>query len=143
MVRAEGLHLTLCFLGPRPLEEIDPIAGALRSTSRPSPRALSLAEPVWLPNRRPKVVAVEVSDERGELGSLQAALARVLQTGGWYEPEARPFRGHVTVARIPRGERVRMAELRAPEPVALDGARVKLYRSRPGAGGARYEVVGC
>jgi 2'-5' RNA ligase len=85
---------------------------------------------------------VAVGDPRGELGSLQAALARSLQTGGWYEPEARSFRAHVTVARVARGERVKAAQLPTPEPASLDGARVALYRSRLGPGGGRYEVVG-
>jgi RNA 2',3'-cyclic 3'-phosphodiesterase len=141
-VRPEGLHLTLCFLGSCPIEEIDAIAAACSATSWPSPRGLSLAEAVWLPTRRPRVVAVAATDPHGELGSLQAALAQALQAGGWYEPEARPFRAHVTVARIPQGERVKRAELPAPEPASLDGARVALYRSRLGPGGARYEVVG-
>jgi 2'-5' RNA ligase len=135
------MHLTLCFLGSTPVEEIDAIAAACSAASGPAPRGLALGGVLWLPRRRPRVVAVEIPDARGELADLQARLARELQRGGWYEPEERSFNAHVTVARVARGERLRAIELAPPEPAPLDRAPVKLYRSRIGPGGARYEAL--
>ena len=62
--------------------------------------------------------------------------------GGWYEPEARPFLAHVTVARVRKGSAgLRAVELPAPPPVArsgLDGDAVPLAaRARRGAGTSR------
>jgi 2'-5' RNA ligase len=65
----------------------------------------------------------------------------VLQTGGWYLPEARPFLAHTTVARVAKDARVRREGLEAPPPLAFDAGTVSLYRSRLGPGGARYEAL--
>jgi 2'-5' RNA ligase len=138
----EALHVTLCFLGSRDVGEIEPIAAACSSAAHDAPDGLSLGEPAWLPRRRPRVVTVSVQDPRGELATMQASLSETLHAGGWYEPEQRPFLGHVTVARVPRGERMRALELPAPPALSLDGARVTLFRSRLGRGGARYEALG-
>ena len=71
----------------------------------------------------------------------QAALSRALESGGWYVPEKRRFLAHVTVARVRKGARVRREELPPPAADALRGSTVTLYRSRLGAGGARYEPL--
>jgi 2'-5' RNA ligase len=141
LIGADALHLTLCFLGSRPPEEIGPIAGACASLARTGPRGLTLGEAVWLPVRRPSVVAVTIADAAGALAQLQSAVARALHSGGWYEPEARPYLPHVTIARVRRGPRVRSIDLPAPEPVSLDGAPLTLFRSRLGGAGPRYEPL--
>jgi RNA 2',3'-cyclic 3'-phosphodiesterase len=140
-VAPEALHLTLCFLGAQDPREIEAIASACAAAAQRPVHGLSLGEALWLPARRPRVAAVGVSDQRGELARLQASLSGALQAGGWYEPEARPFRAHVTIARVARGERVRAVELPAPTALPLDGAQVTLYRSHLGRGGARYEAL--
>ncbi|MFZ0089424.1 MAG: hypothetical protein WAL63_07960, partial [Solirubrobacteraceae bacterium] len=100
---------------------------------------------VWLPRRRPRVVAVELSDERGTLAMVQSALAAALSERGYYEPEDRPFLGHVTVGRVgrtaDRRHRGGATALPAPEGLPFDATRVTLYRSRLGSGPARYEAL--
>ncbi len=140
-VAFEALHVTLCFLGSQDVDEIDAIAAACKRIALTVPRGLSLGSAIWLPERRPRVVAVTVEDACGELASLQASLSQALHTGGWYEPEGGPFLAHVTVARIARGARVRAVELPPPAPLPLRGPRVTLLRSRPGRGGTRYEPL--
>jgi 2'-5' RNA ligase len=141
LVEADALHLTLCFLGSRPPDEIGAIAGACAAVARTGPAGLTLGEAIWLPVRRPSVVAVKLADPDGALGQLQAAVAQALSSGGWYEPDERPYLPHVTIARVRRGPRVRPFDLPAPEPVALDGGAVTLFRSRLGAERPRYEPL--
>jgi 2'-5' RNA ligase len=100
--------------------------------------------PVWLPDGRPSVLAVVLEDLEGAFARLQGAVADALVVGGWYERERRPYMPHVTVARVRRGERVsRRAAVDPPPAVEFEAATVALYRSRPGQGGARYEVLAC
>jgi 2'-5' RNA ligase len=140
-MEGNALHVTLCFLGSCPPQEIGAIAGACGSLARTGPPGLTLGEAIWLPVRRPSVVAVTIADAVGALAQLQAALARALSSGGWYEPDARPYLPHVTIARVRRGPRVRPIDLPAPEPVSLDGAPVTLFRSRLGGASPRYEPL--
>jgi 2'-5' RNA ligase len=137
----ESLHVTLCFLGSRRVEEIDAIGAALASVAGEPVAPLSIGEPVWLPPRRPRVLAVELSDHDGLLAAVQDKLAAVLSAGGWYAREARPFLAHVTVARVARDARVRPVDLPAPPPARFDGSVVTLFRSQLGPGGARYEAL--
>ena len=102
---------------------------------------LSLGQALWLPPRRPRVVAVELVDVDSRLGRLQAAVAAALSAAGFYQPESRPFLGHVSVARVGRGARVRPEPLAPPEPLRFDAEAVTLYRSRLERGGARYEAL--
>jgi 2'-5' RNA ligase len=95
--------VTLCFLGAIAAGEVAGIATAVRSAldGRPAP-SLTLGEPLWLPPRRPRVLAVALDDLTGALGALQSAVSAALVRGGWYEEERRPFLAHVTVARVRR-----------------------------------------
>jgi 2'-5' RNA ligase len=135
------LHVTLCFLGWRDVAEVGDIAVACRAAAPADGFQLSLGEALWLPPRRPRVAAVELVDVDGGLGRLQAAVAAALSAGGYYEPESRPFLGHVTVARVGRDARVRPEPLAPPEPLRFDADAVTLYRSRLEHGGARYEAL--
>jgi 2'-5' RNA ligase len=138
------LHVTLCFLGWRDVAEVGEIAAVCRSAVPPDGFRLSLGQGLWLPPRRPRVVAVELADLNGGLARLQAAAAAALAERGFYEPESRPYLGHVTVARVgagSRGPRVRPAPLAAPEAMEFDAAAVTLYRSRLERRGARYEAL--
>jgi 2'-5' RNA ligase len=136
------LHATLCFLGWSEVGEIRPILAACQAASRSPPTGLALQDAIWLPARRPRALAVSIDDPDGALARVQSGLSNALERGGWYAPEARPFLGHVTVARVAGRARVRAVELPAPPTASLDGARVTLYRSRLERSGARYEALG-
>lgn len=138
-IEPDALHATLCFLGWRPTAEIDQIAAACSGVECLPGVELALGASVWLPARHPRVLAVELRDAHGGLSLVQRTLSDALQAGGWYEPEARPFLAHVTVARIGKGERMRRVELPPPPPLTLRGSLMTLFRSLLGPGGARYE----
>ncbi len=141
LLAPEGLHVTLCFLGWRWVDEIESMSAACEVV-RASPAAeLVIGKPIWLPPRRPNVLAVELEDRGGVLGRAQSALSRALESGGWYVPEKRRFLAHVTVARARKGARVRRVQLPAPGADPMRGSTVTLYRSHVGAGGARYEPL--
>jgi 2'-5' RNA ligase len=142
-----ALHLTLCFLGSRPVAEIEAIAGALSSSDGPIGE-LRVGAPLWLPARRPRALAVEVHDDDGELTALQADVSQAIAAVSGWEPERRRFRAHVTLARIgaravlpsPRDE----LSLPATPPLRFTPAALILYRSWLSAAGASYEpLVSC
>ena len=141
VVDPESLHVTLCFLGSRPVADVDGIAAACVAVSGRPAATLTLGEALWLPPRRPRVLTVELADERGRLSAVQSGLAHALQDGGFYEPEKRPFLAHVTVARIQREGRPRRSELPAPEPLRFTGSTVTVYQSLLGGGPARYQAL--
>jgi RNA 2',3'-cyclic 3'-phosphodiesterase len=140
-VPAAALHVTLCFLGERPAEAIEPLGELVARCAAPV-EGLALGAPLWLPRRRPRLLAVALDDRHGELGALQERLMDALVAGGWAQPETRPYLPHVTVARVRRGEAPRAGgELEPPTPCAFGGAAVALYRSHLGRGPARYEAL--
>ena len=136
-----SFHVTLAFLGHRPQDDIERIAGVLGGLQTPGSPALALAAGLLLPPRRARVLAVGLEDPDGALAELQAELSAGLAAAGLYEPEARPFRPHVTVARLRNGARAPRTLAAAPERLAFTGAAVTLYRSRLGRAGASYEPL--
>jgi RNA 2',3'-cyclic 3'-phosphodiesterase len=137
-----ALHVTLCFLGMCAIADVDAIAAACAVESRAPLTGLRLGAGIWLPRRRPRVLAVAVDDDAGALASVQSHLAAALEDGRWYRAEARPYLAHVTVARVARDERVRAAPLPPRPSVALaDATTVTLYRSHLSPRGSRYEAL--
>ncbi|MGI8902463.1 MAG: RNA 2',3'-cyclic phosphodiesterase [Solirubrobacteraceae bacterium] len=141
MVAPESLHLTLCFLGWRAVREIEGIAAACRTLAAAGIVACSLGDPLWLPARGPRVLAVGIKDPERGLAGIQSTLSDVLRAGGWYRLEARSFRAHVTVARVPKGMRGPRAPLPARQALAFHARAITLYRSRLGSSAARYESL--
>ena len=142
LIRPDALHATLCFLGWRSDDEIERIGAACGDTLR-GLRApgLALGEGLWLPPRRPRVLAVELSDPTKALKELQASLSDALSAGGWYTPEKRPYLAHVTVARVPARAGVRAVELSPSPRLGFLPPAITLYRSRLERAGARYEPL--
>lgn len=140
LVPPESLHVTLAFLGERPDEEVEPIAAALRGVAVPV-GALALREAAWLPPRRPSVLAVDLDDRDAACARLQRAVSEALVRLGAFTPERRPFRPHVTVARVRRGARVeRTLPVIADHPTFAASA-LTLYRSRLSPKGASYHAL--
>jgi 2'-5' RNA ligase len=137
------IHVTLCFLGWR--EEADiPLLGEVTSACIAAAPDVSLGQPAWLPPRRPRVLAVDLVDGSGALTALQARVSGALADRAGYEPEARAYRPHVTVARVRSGTRMRAADRATLDPPGgppFDGAALTLYRSRLSSEGAHYEAV--
>ena len=117
-----------------------------RST-RSSPPRTAARRRAWrssacsaLPPRRARVLTVALDDPDGTLGALQARLSAALAQAGLYTPETRPFRPHVTVARLRPRQRAPRATPDV-EPREFHGSAVTLYRSTTHPTGARYEPL--
>jgi 2'-5' RNA ligase len=155
LLDADTLHLTLCFLGSRPPEEIDALADAIDEVLEHASPELCLGAPVWLPPRQPRALAVEVHDvDRSEIGrrdgaleQLQRAVASAIAEAIDWRPERRRFRGHVTVARTRSRSRAArrspLSDARLPPTPqhSFKPERVVLYRSWLAPTGATYEPV--
>ncbi len=140
-VSVESLHVTLCFLGALPAEQVDPVCRACQAAREFSVASLATSQALWLPRRRPRVLSVQLEDPAAVLGSLQAQLGAELARAGAFTPEPRRFLPHVTVARVRGDARRAPAELAAPPSVRFMGERIIVYRSHLGAGPARYEAL--
>ena len=132
--REDALHLTLAFLGHRALDEVDPRARPCAAwPARPAPcwpRRPAVAGPA-----PPHVLTVGLEDADGVLAALQAAVVARLADALPWEPEARPFRPHITVARVRRGgARGSTTCPRRPQATFTAGA-VVLFRSHLGGRG--------
>lgn len=141
LLAPESLHVTMCFLGSRSVEEIDGIAGVLEGAVE-AVGEISLGAPLWLPSRRPRALAVELHDDlQGGLASLQEELARGLVAIGSLEPERRRFRPHVTVARLRAREAPPERALPATPALRFVPSALVLYRSWLGPTEASYEAL--
>jgi 2'-5' RNA ligase len=151
LLDAASLHLTLCFLGSRPVGEIEILSDAL-SACPGRAFELSVGAPLWLPPRRPRALAVEIHDHSGELVRLQERVSAALSAASAWRPERRRFRPHVTLARVrqggARGLRARTGlggerEWVTPATPALSftPAAIVLYRSWLAPEGASYEAL--
>lgn len=134
-------HVTLAFLGHRPEADVAAVEHVLDGLAPREPPALALGAALLLPPRRARVLTVALADDTGALAELQEEVSDGLAAAGVYAPEARPFRPHVTVARIRPQARAPRAIDAQPEPVAFDGGPVVLYRSHVRRGGATYEPL--
>jgi 2'-5' RNA ligase len=131
--RPDQLHLTLEFLGgvPEPrLVSVLEVGAAVASSATPFELALDRLE-YW---QRPQVFCLEASVVPEPLVALVRSLRSALAAGG-FEPEKRPFRPHLTLAR----------KVRVPPPAeAVQSLRwaaheYSLVESITGPGGSRYE----
>jgi RNA 2',3'-cyclic 3'-phosphodiesterase len=128
-VEPDSLHLTLRFLGnlePEVLERVRGELGSVRGTS--FPLALD-GRGTFGPRAAPRVVWLGVRDGLDACAALAARVETACQRAG-LEPEGRPFRAHVTLARA-RTEGERLPPL--PDPPSLAPWTVEdfaLYESR-------------
>jgi 2'-5' RNA ligase len=153
LLDAHSLHLTLCFLGSRPVGEIETLATALAAGAEHACE-LSVGAPLWLPPRRPHALAVEIHDHDGELARVQGEVSAALAGVSDWQPERRRFRAHVTLARLGRGAGRRRRSSAAPfggedrewplpatPPLSFTPEAIVLYRSWLTREGAHYEAL--
>lgn len=145
-VPPENLHLTLKFLGdvdsarlPEVYAMVDTVAGDY------GPLTLTLRELGCFPHeRRPRIVWAGIAEPSGQLQRLAQQLDLALSSLG-YARETRPFRPHLTLARInERAPRDLVAALGQatlsyqPEPQTMVAHTVAVVRSDLHPQGALY-----
>jgi 2'-5' RNA ligase len=144
LVRAEALHVTLVFLGWQDESAAEWIAeAAFEALPAGAVPCLTATEVKPVPPRNARLFALDLADEGGRAGALQAAASDALEAGGWYRPEKRPFWPHMTLARVKRGERRVPPPPAEPAPPAepFEASVVTLYRSTLRPQGAIYEPL--
>ncbi len=130
----EQWHVTLRFLGP--VGDLDPVRTALSRVTDTAPAAAAVIGPavgrfgrriLYLPVAGLDVMAAAVIDATAHLGS---------------PPDERPFRGHLTLARV--GNRAD-ADLGALAGAAFEARweveELCLFASHPSSAGARYQML--
>lgn len=145
-VKPAAMHLTLRFLGETPVAALGDLSAALDEvTKRHSPMVLQLAGTGCFPNcRRPRVLWAGVTPAGGTptdaLLDLKVGIDKALSPLGW-EPEAKPFRPHLTVGRIKNPAALAGFEWRVDVPqVTWETAVVHLIESELRPDGPRYTL---
>ena len=144
-VRAEGMHLTLKFIGHVPPEKLEPIRGALGAIRLQAPVEIRFRGLGFFPSeRRPRVFWAGM-EATPNLEELAANLEGRLEPLG-IAREQRPFKPHLTLARFTEPR---------PAPKLLDAVRslpgtefgemrtseFRLFESRLKPTGAEYTVL--
>jgi 2'-5' RNA ligase len=145
-VRPEGLHLTLHFWASLGEGEVPRVLEAARAPlDRAAPFEVKLGRLGAFPREGDeRVLWLGMRRGEPETAALQEAVERELEAAG-YETEERAFHPHVTLGR-PRqrfdgAARARWRTLAEAALPAYTVGELCLYRSHPGAGGSRYEVL--
>jgi 2'-5' RNA ligase len=129
------LHITLAFLGSRPVSELPQVVEELR-------RAAAAAGPVRLLAERYRetrsVGMIVFSDVGGAATALAADLGERLERMGAYRREQRAWLPHVTVVRF--GDRPRL-ELPPPDLGEVCPSDAAVYSSVLRPTGAQYDVL--
>ena len=141
------VHLTLKFLGAVVDERVPAVSAALETAVAGSrPVALAAAGLGGFPSlKSPRVLWAGITAGVPDLVQLAAGIDRGLAPLG-FPPEARPFRGHLTIGRVrsPRGGRELAAAVGAAGAPAFGSwtaPEVVLYESRLKPTGALYTPV--
>lgn len=140
LLKPEQWHVTVAFIGGVDAAKAATAREVVQSLPADMGGEASLEGFLMLPSpSRARVVALEAADPQGAFAALFEAVMRGLETGQVMQREKRPFRPHLTIARlrVPGAVRPRYES---------EGARfaiqsVCLYESQLRREGAVYTVV--
>jgi 2'-5' RNA ligase len=141
--RPEKLHITLKFLGDIEHARVEALSGAAaRAVANIEPFDLTINEPgSFPPHGQPRVLWLGIVDATGRLAFMQSALEEECAAVG-FPRESRPFKPHLTLARIrsPQGARELAAAHRETpfEPQRFKVSELIVMLSELGPGGSRY-----
>jgi 2'-5' RNA ligase len=143
--RPDQLHFTLAFLGEQDDDALERLVAAAEATRVLPAFDATLSGAGAFPNpRRPRVLWLGVGEGAPQLEAVAEKLQAALRPAG-FELEERPFRPHLTVARVkPGAERgaQRALDLAPKGEVArFPVGELHLVRSHLGKGGARHETL--
>jgi 2'-5' RNA ligase len=148
-IHVPNLHLTVRFLGPTLPDRVPEAAEAVVAVAAGgAPFEVVLTGAGAFPDG-PRPRAIWLGIERGapELGALAAAVNARLAPLGW-PPDERPYRPHLTVARLdaaPRAQGLAVAdalrEAAAGWRTSFPAKELVLFRSQLGGGQPRYDAV--
>jgi RNA 2',3'-cyclic 3'-phosphodiesterase len=148
-VPLDQLHMTLAFLGSVGEEKGAMLAAALPSLVVPLP-PLRVARLEYWPSRLRPRLAVVAFEASGELSELEMRVRTMVRQLDLPIDDHRPFRPHVTLARLPRDGKSNAPDLRCDAPLTPSGETalsrfdtLALYSSTLARHGARYRALAC
>ena len=150
LVRPEGVHLTLKFLGDIDANRVPTVAEAMtQAAARHAPFSLALGQPGVFPNaNRARVLWIGVEGDLQLLRLLQSDIEEALVATG-FPPEKQRFNPHLTIGRMhhraSREDRRRateaLAALTLPEDRTIAVNAISLMKSTLLPGGAIYDRI--
>ena len=150
-VRAENLHVTLCFLGNIERRIVPGLAAAVREEMAGLAPFTAQVGGVrtFPPSKRPRVVVLDVGPGAA-LAQLASAALRGVQRAG-FDAKERPFRPHLTLGRVAgrprRGRRASRvdfsvtASLEVSQGTSFEVSESVLFQSELFRSGARYTAL--
>lgn len=149
--RGGYFHITLKFLGERPLQEVEAFSRAAATVaSQFSPFKITVeGAGAFPPHGSPRVLWMGISDNDGQLKNLQHSLEEECRRAG-FEREERSFHPHLTLARIKKRRGGSHAGTKAVaaanrergfDPFEMTVAELIVFRSEPGKERSRYTVI--
>jgi RNA 2',3'-cyclic 3'-phosphodiesterase len=148
-VEPKNIHLTLRFLGYIQPSEVGPISDGLKQVASGINHFAVVSRDVGcFPHcRNPRVIWIGLNDPDAVLGNLQKAVVQATRDFG-EPPEERPFKAHLTLARVKHlsneNARLLQAQIEKTE-LKLPPWRVTellFLQSHLSPAGARYEALG-
>jgi 2'-5' RNA ligase len=138
----ENLHITCKFIGNWPDEHLPDITAALDTVSSVGPVSIAISRFGFFPNPHHPHFLFAGVQAAPALAALVTTIDQALLPLG-LAPETRPYRPHVTLARVKadddiRGLRERIAAMTDFDFGSFDAREFHLYESRPGARGSVY-----
>lgn len=138
-----NLHITTRFIGEWPESRIPELLDRLTPLGDRRPLSIDVSGIGWFPNpHSPRVLVVGVQDT-GALADLASATDAALEPLG-ITREAKPFRPHLTLARIKDpgaplgGLRQAIAQIESTKFGSFSVPGFSLYLSQPGPAGSIY-----
>jgi len=151
-VQPQGIHLTLKFLGEIDQGLVSSVLSAVeRSCQGSGPFELSLFELGCFPNSKtPKTIWAGLGTDLEALNLLQARLDQELHNTCNFKKETRPFKPHLTLARVRDGatneDRRRVGEgidaFPPPPRVNWSVSQINLIHSTLTPQGAKHRTLG-
>jgi RNA 2',3'-cyclic 3'-phosphodiesterase len=135
VVPPENLHITLAFLGGRPVGDVEPVLEVLRGVAADAD-ALVLTATRYRETR--SVGMVVLDDHEARATRIAGRVGKRLEQRRLYERERREWLPHVTVLRF--RTRPRLAPS-VPDLGRVSPSELALYHSVLRPGGAQYEIV--
>jgi 2'-5' RNA ligase len=142
LVPPQNWHFTLRFLGNTDAPSRDALVATLRATQLGKRFSIRFDGLGAFPRaKRARIIWLGVTDGAQQLISLAEAAESAARRSS-FPPEERPFKPHLTLARVEPPRAVSdILSSQPPLAVTMPVTEVSLVRSSLGAGPARYDIV--